>query len=236
MTTSVKLPRFLLIKQFIETQISSGKWLVGARVPSENELAVRFSVSRMTARRALKELDDEGLLTRSPGLGSFVTKPKPAVPQINLPDVIEAAQAAGSYSCQTMEASAVYADAGTADLMEINVGESLYKGTFIHLVEGIPIQLQEIYVNPKLAPAFLKQNYGKVVPDAYLDWIASPSQTELKITATMATPSQKRKLLLTGEEEGVCMQLNMRKWCIDAVLSISVAINPAERYSLSSDI
>lgn len=236
MTTSVKLPRFLLIKQFIETQISSGKWLVGARVPSENELAVRFSVSRMTARRALKELDDEGLLTRSPGLGSFVTKPKPAVPQINLPDVIEAAQAAGSYSCQTMEASAVYADAGTADLMEINVGESLYKGTFIHLVEGIPIQLQEIYVNPKLAPAFLKQNYGKVVPDAYLDWIASPSHTELKITAIMATASQKRRLLLTGEDQGVCMQLTMRKWCNDLVMSISVAINPAERYSLSSDI
>jgi len=236
MTTSVKLPRFLLIKQFIETQISSGKWLVGTRVPSENELAVRFSVSRMTARRALKELDDEGLLSRSPGLGSFVTKPKPATPQINLPDVIEAAQAAGSYSCQTMEASAVYADAGTADLMEINVGESLYKGRFIHLAEGIPIQLQEIYVNPKLAPAFLKQNYEKVVPDAYLDWIAPPSQTELKITATMATASQKRKLLLTGEEQGVCMQLTMRKWCNDAVLSISVAINPAERYSLSSDI
>jgi GntR family histidine utilization transcriptional repressor len=60
MTTLVKLPRFLLIKQFIESQINSGSWLVGARVPSENELAIRFSVSRMTARRALKELDDEG--------------------------------------------------------------------------------------------------------------------------------------------------------------------------------
>ena len=236
MTTLVKLPRFLLIKQFIESQINSGNWLVGARVPSENELAIRFSVSRMTARRALKELDDEGLLTRSPGLGSFVAKPKPAAPQINLPDVIEAAQAAGSYSCQTLEISAVHADGDTADLMKVDVGDNLYKGMFIHLVEGIPIQFQEIYVNPKMAPAFLKQNYEKLVPHPYLDWISSPSQTELKITAIMATASQKRKLLLTGEEEGVCMQLNTRKWCIDAVLSISVAINPAERYSLSSDI
>lgn len=236
MTTLVKLPRFLLIKQFIESQINSGNWLVGARVPSENELAIRFSVSRMTARRALKELDDEGLLTRSPGLGSFVAKPKPAAPQINLPDVIEAAQAAGSYSCQTLEISAVHADGDTADLMKVDVGDNLYKGMFIHLVEGIPIQFQEIYVNPKMAPAFLKQNYEKVVPDAYLDWIASPSQTELKITAIMATASQKRKLLLTGEEQGVCMQLTMRKWRNDVVMSISVAINPAERYSLSSDV
>ena len=42
MTTLVKLPRFLLIKQFIESQINSGNWLVGARVPSENELAYTF--------------------------------------------------------------------------------------------------------------------------------------------------------------------------------------------------
>ena len=236
MTTLVKLPRFLLIKQFIESQINSGNWLVGARVPSENELAKRFSVSRMTARRALKELDDEGLLTRAPGLGSFVAKPKAAAPQINLPDVIEAAQAAGSHSCQTLEISAVHADADTADLMKIDVGDNLYKGMFIHLVEGIPIQFQEIYVNPKMAPAFLKQNYEKVVPGAYLDWIASPSHTELKITAIMATASQKRRLLLTGEDQGVCMQLTMRKWCNDVVMSISVAINPAERYSLSSGV
>jgi hypothetical protein len=52
----------------------------------------------------------------------------------------------------------------------------------------------------------------------------------------MATASQKRKLLLTGEEQGVCMQLTMRKWRNDVVMSISVAINPAERYSLSSDV
>jgi GntR family histidine utilization transcriptional repressor len=190
----------------------------------------------MTARRALKELDDEGLLTRAPGLGSFVAKPKAAAPQINLPDVIEAAQAAGSHSCQTLEILAVHADADTADLMKIDVGDNLYKGMFIHLVEGIPIQFQEIYVNPKMAPAFLKQNYEKVVPEAYLDWIASPSHTELKITAIMATASQKRRLLLTGEDQGVCMQLTMRKWCNDVVMSISVAINPAERYSLSSGV
>ena len=49
-------PKFTQIKQFIFKQIESGKWSEHQRVPSENELAEQFGVSRMTARRALQEL------------------------------------------------------------------------------------------------------------------------------------------------------------------------------------
>ena len=48
-------PKFVLIKQYITDQISAGSWIEDQRVPSENELAEQFSVSRMTARRALSE-------------------------------------------------------------------------------------------------------------------------------------------------------------------------------------
>ena len=65
-------PKFTQIKQFIFEQIESGNWLEKQRVPSENELATQFAVSRMTARRALQELTDEGVLSRSQGSGTFV--------------------------------------------------------------------------------------------------------------------------------------------------------------------
>ena len=65
-------PKFTQIKQFIVDKIRSGLWLENQRVPSENELAKQFAVSRMTARRALSELTDTGILTRSQGLGTFV--------------------------------------------------------------------------------------------------------------------------------------------------------------------
>ena len=60
------------IKDHILTQIRSGQWQEFQRVPSENQLAQQFAVSRMTARRALSELTDAGILTRTQGLGSFV--------------------------------------------------------------------------------------------------------------------------------------------------------------------
>ena len=71
---AIKLPQFALIKQYIQDHIDSGAWPAGTRTPSENELCSMFSVSRMTARRALQELADQGLLLRAPGSGTFVAE------------------------------------------------------------------------------------------------------------------------------------------------------------------
>ncbi len=48
-------------------------------LPSENQLAVMFGVSRMTARKALVELENEGLVERIRGKGTYVKKPDPAI-------------------------------------------------------------------------------------------------------------------------------------------------------------
>ena len=57
---SVNKPRYQELKDFIIEKISSGELKPTDRVPSENELVESKNVSRMTANRALRELDDEG--------------------------------------------------------------------------------------------------------------------------------------------------------------------------------
>ena len=49
------------------------------RLPSENQLAATFGVSRMTARKALVELETEGLVERIRGRGTYVKKSDPAM-------------------------------------------------------------------------------------------------------------------------------------------------------------
>ena len=66
------IPRYLVIRQALETKINNGILKPGSRVPSESEISIEFAVSRMTARRALVDLDNAGLIARSPGKGSFV--------------------------------------------------------------------------------------------------------------------------------------------------------------------
>ena len=59
------------VKDYVLSGISNGSWQAGERVPSENELVDLCQVSRMTARRALQELLQEGTLIRIKGKGSF---------------------------------------------------------------------------------------------------------------------------------------------------------------------
>jgi GntR family histidine utilization transcriptional repressor len=65
-------PLYLQVKRHILDNIGSGKWGTSTRVPSENDIVKSFGVSRMTANRALRELQDEGVLVRIAGVGSFV--------------------------------------------------------------------------------------------------------------------------------------------------------------------
>ena len=62
--------RYLQIKTAILDSIEAGNMKPGDKVPSENQLTNTYAVSRMTARRALTELVEEGILLRSQGLCS----------------------------------------------------------------------------------------------------------------------------------------------------------------------
>ncbi|MCD3394089.1 GntR family transcriptional regulator [Streptococcus equi] len=56
------------IYHFIKQQIDSGQLQAGDRLPTEKALSEQFSVSRITSKRALVELEQEGLITRSRGV------------------------------------------------------------------------------------------------------------------------------------------------------------------------
>ncbi|NJN82781.1 MAG: phosphonate metabolism transcriptional regulator PhnF [Caldilineaceae bacterium] len=65
-------PLYQQIQENLYDQIRSGELAAGARVPSESDLVNQYGVSRMTARRALDELVNKGLLFRQQGKGTFV--------------------------------------------------------------------------------------------------------------------------------------------------------------------
>jgi GntR family transcriptional regulator len=70
--TTKKAPKYQKIKHYILQGIATRNFTDG--VPSENQLAEKFSVSRMTARRALNDLEREGSVERIPGKGTFIRR------------------------------------------------------------------------------------------------------------------------------------------------------------------
>lgn len=62
--------------EYVSNKITAGEFKPGDRVPSENELARRFCISRQTVRQALAQLDSGGLVNRIQGRGTFVSASK----------------------------------------------------------------------------------------------------------------------------------------------------------------
>ncbi|HAF55447.1 MAG TPA: GntR family transcriptional regulator [Thauera sp.] len=65
-------PLYRQIKALILQALETGEWRPGQAIPSEQELAARFSVSQGTVRKAIDEMAAENLLVRKQGKGTYV--------------------------------------------------------------------------------------------------------------------------------------------------------------------
>ncbi|MEE8522704.1 MAG: GntR family transcriptional regulator, partial [Thermoanaerobaculia bacterium] len=59
-------------------KIVARDYLPGEKIPSESQLVKDYGVSRMTVRQAMATLEEEGLILRRPGRGTFVSERVPA--------------------------------------------------------------------------------------------------------------------------------------------------------------
>ena len=70
-------PLYVQLADLVTAQIKAGTLAVDRPIPSEVRLADEYGVARLTARRAVKELRERGLVYTVHGKGSFVAAPEP---------------------------------------------------------------------------------------------------------------------------------------------------------------
>ena len=68
------LPLYQQIHSRLQERILGGEWAFGAMLPSENELGTEYGISRGTVRQVLTELENEGLIRRERGRGTFAAR------------------------------------------------------------------------------------------------------------------------------------------------------------------
>ncbi len=74
------LPRYAQVHQSLLADIRLGKYPVGSRLPTEDELGQIYGVSRHTVREATRKLVDSGLISRHPSIGTLVRATRPLRP------------------------------------------------------------------------------------------------------------------------------------------------------------
>lgn len=66
-------PKYQWIAQDLQARIAAAEWSPGDKLPSQQTLASEYSVTLMTLRQAIRELEDQGIVQASKGIGTFVT-------------------------------------------------------------------------------------------------------------------------------------------------------------------
>jgi len=72
----IPVPYYHQLKTYILGEIESGRWVPQQKLPSEAEFCDQLDISRTVVRQAIKELQNEGILTTEKGKGTFIAKPK----------------------------------------------------------------------------------------------------------------------------------------------------------------
>ncbi len=69
-----RMPLYIQIQDIIIKKIEERSFLPGEMIPSERKMAETYGVNRMTVKRAVGKLVEEGYLVRKPGSGTYVAK------------------------------------------------------------------------------------------------------------------------------------------------------------------
>lgn len=155
---SQPIPLYFQIKENLMNKIRSHFYEVGNLIPSETELQEEYKVSRITIRRAVRELVQEGYLTTHQGKGTFVSKPK-ASQELNL--ITSWAETMMSLGMQPetkyIQFSEITAPVNIVNLLNISLGDKTYKIERLRYADNEPVCWMFNYLNPRYVPDLLKK-------------------------------------------------------------------------------
>ncbi len=134
------IPRHSQISQWLRSQIEKGKYKAEEKLPSENDLAKKFDVSRVTIRRALQSLESEEIIYRCQGLGSFVSETRTPHNLVRLTDFNEDMQNAGlEASSEVRKFETIDAPDWLSSSLNIESGKKVLQIDRLRLADGKPI-------------------------------------------------------------------------------------------------
>ena len=222
-------PRYAAIKKYIHDTVNRGNLRPGDRVESESELMKRFGVSRMTAHRALRELQDEGALVRLPGVGSFVADRAAKSHIIEIRNIADEIRARGhQHSALVIRNAVESATRKSAPLLGVAIGTLIYHSVIVHHEAGIPIQLEERFVLGDAAPGYDKVDFTEVTPNEFLMRVAPLERVDHLVRAVL--PSQDAQDLLGVKETEPCLLLIRQTWSHSRLVSYARLTHPGSRF------
>ncbi len=201
----------------------------GSPAPSERELVHRFGVARMTVRQALDALVVEGLLERIPGRGTFVARPRRVATRIT--SYTEEMTRRGMLAeSQTLLARREQAGPGVARALNLSEGDAVIHWRRLRRGDGIPVCIEDAYLNEVLLPGFLQAGMPTSLYEALAARGLRPTWVEDSISAD--TPSSEEADLLELESGSAVLRHSRRALADDKIVEVSRSVYRGDRFTM----
>ncbi|WP_404383022.1 GntR family transcriptional regulator [Knoellia locipacati] len=152
-------PMHAVVRAELHQSIREGRFRPGDQVPTEPQLMERFGVSRTTVRRALRDLETQGLIVRQPGRGSFVAQPQVEPRLDRLTGFVEDMEALGLHASASVELiETVPAPERAADALRCEPGESVVHIERVRLANETPLSFDDSYFVADLGQRVAREN------------------------------------------------------------------------------
>ena len=225
--------RYLQVKDFILERIAGGTLRAGERVPSENELTRTLTVSRMTANRALRELAADGVLVRVAGVGTFVAEQRVHAHPLEVRNIADEIRARGhEYRVKVLALASLSASRELAERCGVKMGAQLDYSLLTHFADAAPLQVEERYVNPQVAPGYLRNDFSRTTPHEFLIRVAPLQRAEHIVRALV--PERRIRRLLRLEAGEACLLIMRRTFSHGRIASVADLYHPGSRYELAA--
>ncbi len=146
-----------LYKQLMNSileKIRRGEFQPGDRLDSERSMATQYGINRMTVRRALKELEDQGYLQSFRGKGTFVARTLPLIPQIeqgresDISLSMQIRQSGYAFKRNVISFRKVPAQGEVAEFF--HSGEQMYEIVRLSFANDKPYAVQKAYIPSRI--------------------------------------------------------------------------------------
>jgi GntR family transcriptional regulator len=138
---SMHRPRYIKVYSSIRDWIYQGTYRPGSQLPTESDLCELFQVSRITTRKAVDMLVDEGLVIRQAGRGTFVVDDLADAPVTgDMEQLLRKVRRLGQYTgIARPEIAELPADAETRKDLDLPAGALVQRASHVRLLDGQPI-------------------------------------------------------------------------------------------------
>lgn len=144
--SSGPIPLYHQLEQDIAARVAAGEFGPGDGLPTEEQIGQSYGVSRITVRKALDSLHQQGLILRRRGIGSFVVEQKADVHAVNLSGSLDDfLQTATRMTPRVLALAKVAATKRVADIFGVAAGSPVLRLELLSSTEDGPLAHGEFY-------------------------------------------------------------------------------------------